>query len=66
MDLIDAEAGGLCHNNSHLNKDGTGDDVWLGIVSIYGIQLDKNYTLKSHKMLCIFMCGGRYGDQFGN
>lgn len=38
MDLIDAEAGGLCHNNSHLNKDGTGDDVWLGIVSIYGIQ----------------------------
>ena len=32
----------LCHNSCHLEQDGTGDDLWLGIAPRYGIQFLKS------------------------
>ncbi|TCW60245.1 hypothetical protein, partial [Treponema sp. J25] len=31
----------LCHNSCHLEQDGTGGDLWLGIAPRYGIQFLK-------------------------
>lgn len=32
----------LCHNSCHLEQDGTGGDLWLGIAPRYGIQFLKS------------------------